>query len=116
MQTPLQIVFDHVEDPEAARVLIEEKAAWLERFYDRITSCRVAVSGPHDRHRHGSPHLVRIDLSVPGDEIVVGREPARTGADALATAIRDAFDIARRQLEEYVRRMRKEGRRSEQTP
>jgi hypothetical protein len=41
---------------------------------------------------------------VPGREIVVGREPANHAHDDMNVAIRDAFDAARRQLEDVARR------------
>jgi cold shock CspA family protein len=44
---------------------------------------------------------------VPGKEIAVNREPPRhTAYKDLEVAIRDAFDSARRQLEDYLRRRR----------
>jgi ribosomal subunit interface protein len=109
MQVPLQIAFNNVEGSEAVKGLIEEKVAWLERFYDRITGCRVVVEAPHQHHKHGSQYQVRIDLTVPGGEIVVNREPpGRAEPQNLTVAIRDAFDIARRRLEEHARRLRQE--------
>lgn len=109
MQTPLQIAFHGVVGSEATRELIEEKVAWLERFSDRITGCRVVVESPHRHHRHGNQYLVRIDLTVPGGEIVVNREPPQhREARELDVVIRDAFDSARRLLEEHFRRLRQE--------
>ncbi len=109
MQASLQITFHNLECSEAVKALIEEKVAWLERFYDRITGCRVVVEAPHRHHRHGNQYQVRIDLTVPGGEVVVNREPpAHTEYRDLNVAIRDAFAAARRQLEEHVRRLRRE--------
>src|SRR5947209_8312037 len=109
MQTPLQIAFQNLESSEAIRMLIEEKAAWLERFCHRITGCRVVIEAPHKRHRQGNQYLVRIDLTVPGGEIAINREPPqRTESQDLTVAIRDAFDAARRKLEEHTRRQRQE--------
>jgi cold shock CspA family protein len=45
---------------------------------------------------------VRIDLIVPGDELVVDRQVD----EDLYVAIRDAFHAARRKLEDYARRQR----------
>jgi len=117
MQTPLQIAFHGLEGSEATRGLIEEKVAWLERYYDRIVGCQVVVEVPHRHHRHGNQYLVRIDLKVPAGEIVVNREPAqRAEYRDLQVAIRDAFDTARRQLEIQVRRLRKEVKTHELPP
>jgi hypothetical protein len=40
---------------------------------------------------------VHIDIAVPGEELVVGREPH----EDLAVAIHEAFDGAKRQLKEF---------------
>jgi cold shock CspA family protein len=86
---------------EAATAEIRAKAADLETYYDSIISCRVVVEGPV-RHHHTGPFTVRIDLSVPGAELVVDRHADKD----LYVAIRDAFDAARRRLEDYARRQR----------
>ncbi len=59
MQAPLQIAFHNLDCSEAVKGLIEEKVAWLEHTYDRITRCRVVVEAPHKHHRHGNQYQVR---------------------------------------------------------
>ncbi len=104
MKLPLQITSRNVSLSEAAGDIIKEKAAKLETFYDRIIACRVLVDAPH-RHKHqGVFYNVRLDITVPGGEIVVKREPN----EDLYVAIRDSFDAARRQLQSFVRRQRGE--------
>jgi cold shock CspA family protein len=50
---------------------------------------------------------VRVDLKVPGGEIVVGRDPeAHHTHEDVYVAIRDAFDATRRLLEDHVRQGR----------
>jgi cold shock CspA family protein len=50
---------------------------------------------------------VRIDLTVPGAELVASREPHDNHAhEDVYVAIRDAFDAMRRQLEAHARRQR----------
>jgi ribosomal subunit interface protein len=109
MQVPLQITFRHAPSSPAIEERIRERAEELERFYDRITSCRVAVECRHQRQRRGNLFRVRIDLKVPGREIVVGRDPAahREHEDVFV-AIREAFDAAQRLLEDHVRLARRE--------
>lgn len=107
MQLPLQITFRNVEPSEAIEARIRKEAKRLERFYDRIMGCRVVVELPHKHHHKGNLYHVRIDLTVPGGELVVNREPAQHQAYRdLYVAIRDAFDAVQRQLEDYVRRQR----------
>ena len=81
---------------------IREKAENLSKFYDRIMRCRVVVEAPHRHKREGILYNVRIDIKVPGSELVVKREPDEN----LEVAIRNAFDAARRELEDFAREQR----------
>ena len=108
MQVPMTISFRDVHPSAAVEADIREKADKLEEFFDRITSLRVVVERPHRRHRQGELFHVRIDLRVPGREIVVTREPAAHRAyEDLYVAIRDAFDDAKRQLQDYAKEVRR---------
>jgi cold shock CspA family protein/ribosome-associated translation inhibitor RaiA len=96
-----------MEHSEAIESLVREKAAKLDTFADHIMGCRVVVEPAGKHHEHGNLYEVRIDLTVPGEEIVVTREPSQhTEHRDIHVALRDAFDTARRQLEDYVRRRR----------
>jgi ribosomal subunit interface protein len=107
MQIPLEITFRNMPPSPAIEATIREKAAKLEQFHDRITSARVVVETPHRQHRKGKLFHVRIDLRVPGQELVVSRDPASHHEfEDVYVAIRDAFDGAKRQLEDYVRETR----------
>jgi ribosomal subunit interface protein len=109
MQQPVQITFRHMGSSNAIEARIRERAEELERFFDRIISCRVVVECQHPRHRQGNLFRVRVDLQVPGREIVVGRDPeAHHAHEDLYVAIRDSFDAARRLLEDHVREGRGE--------
>jgi ribosomal subunit interface protein len=102
MQIPLQISLHGIERSNALYTAIQDKAAKLERYYDRIISCRVVLE-LNARHKHqGRQFNVRIDVKVPGGEIAVNREHS----EDLQIALRDAFDAARRQIEDYARGQR----------
>jgi ribosome-associated translation inhibitor RaiA len=96
-----------MEQSDAIEAKIREKAEKLDQICDEIMGCRVVVEPSH-KHRHkGNNYHVRIDLTVPEDELVVSRSPdQRQSHQDIYVAIRDAFDAARRQLEDYVRRRR----------
>ncbi len=107
MQIPLQISFRDVDPSEAVESKIRERAAKLDRYYERIMSCRVVVEAPHRRHHQGRLYHVRVDLTVPQGELVVSREPVENHAhEDVYVAIRDAFDAAQRRLADYARRQR----------
>jgi len=101
MQLPLQITLRDVDHSEALETRIRDKAKKLDEFFDNVISCRVVVEAPHKHHHQGKQFNVRIDIGVPGSEIVVNRDHA----EDVYVALRDAFDAAKRQLEEYARKL-----------
>lgn len=109
MQIPLQITFEGgLEASDALRARIEREAAKLERFHDRITSCRVAVIGRGHRRHQGDLYSVRLQITGPGAaDVVVDRNPPADHAheDAFVT-VRDAFAAARRRLQDRHRKLR----------
>ena len=110
MQVPLEISYRDVEKSETIDSLIREKAAKLEQVCDYITSCRIAVERPHSFVRKGNSFRFRIDITVPpGHEIIVTREPGDSDKhDKLPKIIRDGFGAAKKQLQELVRKQRKD--------
>jgi cold shock CspA family protein len=129
MEIPLQITFRNMPPSEAIENNIKEKTAKLESFFNRIMSCRVVVEAPHRHHHKGKAYQVRIDLTVPGAELVINRAPQRLSAtksngstpsekelaeshepskhaahEDVYVAIRDAFNAAGRKLQDYARR------------
>jgi len=117
MQIPLQLSFRGMEPSAAVELKVRERVAKLERFSDRITGCRVVVESPHRRHHQGKLFHVRVDLTVPGNELAVSREPAQHHEhEDVYVAIRDAFDAAQRQLEEHTWRHRGAVKAHEESP
>lgn len=123
MILPVQTTFRNVDSSEAVATRIQEEADKLDKHFDRITSCRVIVEAPHRHHRHGEPFHIRIELRVPGKELVVAHEPkleyetrgewhkhmeVKGSHKDVYVAIRDAFKAIRRQLQDYVRCLRHE--------
>jgi ribosomal subunit interface protein len=107
MQVPLQITFRHMEPSNAVEARIRERCHKLEQFAEHVTSCRVTIEAPHKHHHKGSLYQVTIDITLPGEELVASRHSDILHAhEDVYVAIRDAFDAARRQLEDYVRRQR----------
>lgn len=107
MQVPIEVVFRNLDRSPEIEAEVRDRAAWLEDFYDNITSCTVVVEAEHHHQRKGNLYHVRIHLGVPGHEITVDREPhAHHAHEDLHVAIRDAFDAARRQLQDSIRERR----------
>jgi ribosomal subunit interface protein len=103
----LRFTFRNIEATPALEEDLRARAEELERFSDDVLSCEVIVEAPHRRHHQGGVYHVRIRLAVSGAELVVSRDPPGHQAhEDLYVAIRDAFDAARRQLEDHARRRR----------
>jgi ribosomal subunit interface protein len=100
MQLPLQITFHNMPKSDALEELIRERAAKLAQVYERMIGCRVVVDAPHRNQQKGRTYEVRIDISVPGSEIVITREPK---PDCM-TALNDAFETARRRLMDFAKK------------
>ena len=120
--TPI-ISFHGIQPSTALETEIRSRIDKLETYCPTIVGCRVTVEVVHRHHESGNRFHVRIDLTVPGDEIVVTHEASlhATAQDLDAgsisrvaepnperkhalVAVREAFDIARRRLQDYVRR------------
>ncbi len=108
MQIPLQITFHGIDHSDAAEERIREKVSKLEQFFDRITSCRVTIERNHKNtsslHQKGEDFNIRLDLTVPGSELVVKR--ASDEHEDIYAALKGAFQAMERQLKEYVERQR----------
>ncbi len=62
------------------------------------------------RQEEGGLYHVRVRLGVPGEELVVDRDPTLHDA---GRAVREAFPEMRRQLRDYARRLRGETKQHE---
>jgi cold shock CspA family protein/ribosome-associated translation inhibitor RaiA len=118
MQTEPQITFRHVEPNAAIEKKLLDEIDRLERLEDRLIACRIMVELPDRRHRKGNLYHVRIDLVMPGEEIVVDRHPPKHSADEDALiAIGEAFDAARKRLvQTKARRQPQDVRHREEPP
>lgn len=123
---PTQITFRGLPHSDALEADIRGRVDWLERFYAGIVRCDVLVELPH-RHRQAGQHFhVKVEVTVPGGaSIAVTNEPSLHGSVADAAgdahhkatelesvhrfarvAVHEAFDAARRRLEDFARKQR----------
>jgi len=112
MRLTPQITLKDIPHSEAVEAKIHEKIEKLEQFSERIMGCRVTVEATQRRHHQGKLFTARIDITVPGRELVVNR----VENEDLYVAIRDAFDAAKRQLEEHTRKQRGDVKLHEEAP
>jgi cold shock CspA family protein/ribosome-associated translation inhibitor RaiA len=117
MRLPLQVTFRNMEPSPSVEARARELASRLDRFSSQIMSCHVIIEAPHKHQHQGRIYEVRIDLTVPQGEIVVSREhPERHTHEDVYVALRDAFDAARSQLENFERRHRQDVKHHEPNP
>ena len=108
MISPLLIEFQDTRPLEDVESRVRQEFAELEKFYDRLVSCRVRVEVP-SHERRGSVAKVRIDFEIPASDVGIAEADRKTEhlevksrhKDA-AMAVHAAFNIARRRMEELT--------------
>jgi hypothetical protein len=125
MDRPVQITFHNMTASPDLEAAIRERVTALEAYHPHIIGCRVLLDVPHSHRERGNPVHVRIEVALPGEDIVVNHEPTLHGtledlgastrqkaADVLGehrhalVSIRDGFEVARRLLQDAARRQR----------
>lgn len=108
MQLPLEVTFRNAERSDAVEAAVRERADKLKQYFQRIISCRVTIEVPNRTPQYDVlNHRVSIEISVPGDELVVSREPTKhDDFNDVYITIGDAFDAAERQLQSYAGRLK----------
>lgn len=107
MEVPPEIAFRHIEPTDALKERVLEGIDDLEKVYDKLISCRVMIEETNPGRSSGKLNHVRLDISVPGHEVVVNRNPPeRPASQDLPQAINEAFATAKRQLKELKDKQR----------
>jgi hypothetical protein len=106
METPVEIYFRGMKPVERVRLAIATHIADLEQRYGPITACRAVLKTPGDHHCIGL-YEINVRLALPnGREVNVSRIAQQgeryTDVDL---AIHDMFNLARRRLQDHVRRI-----------
>jgi len=100
MHNPVEIILRGVPHSGALERYIGEQAGKLDQVCDRLQSCHVVAEALHRPKQQGAQFAVRLNITLPGTEVVVNREH---GEDVYM-AVRDAFDAAGLQLKDHMRR------------
>ncbi len=109
MQSPLLIEFDGLSPSLAVEEKVKGCVAHLEKVCPHVVSCRVVVELQNHKHRKGNQFRVRVEVGLPGEHLVVNREPReKNGQNDVFVAVRDAFSAVERQALEHMRRIRSE--------
>jgi len=107
MRVPMQLQFRGLEPSDFISNSVWDHVEKLEGFYDRMTSCSVTVSAPHHHKHLGKIYQVKVHIYLPGGEIWASTEGEHNQAhEDVYVCIRDAFQMARRRLEDFIRKQR----------
>lgn len=104
MHVTPEIVFDNMEASEAVAGRVREKFMKLEKLFGRMTHARCVIEAPHRHHHKGNIYLVKLVIGMPGTEdLVISQSGEKNHAhEDIYVAVRDAFDAARRRLQDTV--------------
>lgn len=107
MQIPLEITFRNAERSDPVEAIVRERVDKLNRYFEHIVSCRVTLEVPNRTPQYDVlNHRVSVEISVPGEELVVSREPNENdNFNDIYVTIRDAFDAMEQKLRSYVGRL-----------
>lgn len=108
MRVPLEIAYANLAPSAAVEASVKARLEKLERLFDRLLSCRVVVTAS-PRHRPSHQFGIRVEMAVPGDYLVIDRQPGLS-KDTRETdfhgILRTAFEAAERRLKAYKARLR----------
>ena len=102
MKLPVHIQFHGMLPSDSLTHSATEHAHKLVAFASDIMACRVSLDQAEKHQHQGRPYSVRIDLTLPGHELVVNR----VQHEDVYVALREAFANMKRQLEDVVRKRR----------
>ena len=112
MQNRMQITLRGIVHSGALDRYIGDEARKLYRVCDGILTYHVLAEALHLRNQEGAKYAVRLNITLPGTEVVVNREHDEDAC----IAVRDAFAAAGLQLQDHMRHQGGGYRRRNGTP
>ena len=101
MSSPMTLTFRHLDNSSALEARARELGQRLQRYGEPITLCHMTLEGMHSAHHASSSYHVHIELSIPGARIHADSlQHDGAGHKDIYAALRDAFNNAKRQLQE----------------
>lgn len=107
MINEFQIVYHNIDQTEAISDAVQKRIDKLQRYCDQIINGRVVLDSPHNNHHKGKVYSVTIEIHTPALEVRVNQDQHDNQAhEDLYVAIRDAFNVAERQLKSVDKKHR----------
>ncbi|KVC49054.1 HPF/RaiA family ribosome-associated protein [Burkholderia diffusa] len=112
MKPPFELVFQGMPRSEALEAAAARHASRLGRFRQDISHCRVNVVLDEKHDHQGKPFNIRIEVTIPGHQLVSSKECE----EDVYVALRNAFGNVTRMLEDTTRKQRGRGKRDDERP
>ncbi|GJM12884.1 MAG: hypothetical protein DHS20C12_12870 [Pseudohongiella sp.] len=107
MTNEFQVVYHNIDQTEAIADAVQKRIEKLERYCDQIINGRVVLDSPHNNHHKGKVYSVTLEIHTPALEVRVNQDQHDNHAhEDLYVAIRDAFNVAERQLKSVDKKHR----------
>ena len=100
MKLPVYVRFHDMAHSDVLEASARDHAHRLELFAPDLMACRVGIDLVQEPLHQGCLFGVRIDLTLPGHQLVV----SRIQHEEAYVALREAFDTLRRQMEDVMHR------------
>jgi ribosomal subunit interface protein len=107
MTNEFQVVYHNIDQTDAITDAVQKRIDKLERYCDQIINGRVVLDSPHNNHHKGKVYSVTLEIHTPVLEVNVNQDQHDNHAhEDLYVAIRDAFNVAERQLKSVDKKHR----------
>lgn len=112
MAASLDVHFHGIEKSDALEAKVREKFNKLQKHFDRINSCRVVLEAPNRNNAKAKLFQVKIEIAIPGQKPIIINHEREGGnpQDDLGLALRDAFDAARRRVDDLATKLAERAR------
>ncbi|MBT3531905.1 MAG: ribosome-associated translation inhibitor RaiA [Gammaproteobacteria bacterium] len=107
MTNAFQVLFHNIDQTDALTEAVQKRINKLERYCDQIITGRVVLDSPHNNHHKGRVYSVTLEIHTSEKEVRVNQDQHDNHAhEDLYIAIRDAFNVAERQLKSIDKKHR----------
>ena len=100
---PVEVIFRNLERSQSIEEEAQRRAQKLYQLNHHIRNCRVTIELDGKHHQQGKKYDVRVDVMMPGKELVISHDQSNEDA---YVALRDALDSAKRMLEDHTQKQR----------
>lgn len=98
----IHITFHQLDHSKALEQEIYQKAEKLFKTHPFIMDCRIVVNSPHHHKHKGNLYQIRVDIKVPGEELIVNKQKEKEHShENPYIAVSNAFKTAEHLLQQY---------------